>query len=125
MATGKGVIQGYTGVAAVDEKNRILIEAQAHGTGSEQALLMPVGEVLKDLRKPETVLCADAGYHSDDNLEALAKAEVPAFIPDNGYRTRDERYAGRDLHTSKPDPLYDKRPHRPSKATDPAKGRGP
>jgi len=35
MATGKGVIQGYTGVAAVDEKNQIIIEAQAHGTGSE------------------------------------------------------------------------------------------
>ncbi|WP_294251263.1 hypothetical protein [Propionivibrio sp.] len=42
MATSKGVIQGYTGVAAVDAKHQIIIEAQAHGTGSEQALLMPV-----------------------------------------------------------------------------------
>ena len=33
MATSKGVIQGYTGVAAVDEKNQIIIEAQARGTG--------------------------------------------------------------------------------------------
>jgi transposase len=42
MATGKGVIQGFTGVAAVDAKNQVIIEAQAHGTGSEQELLLPV-----------------------------------------------------------------------------------
>ena len=44
MATSKGVIQGYTGVAAVDEKHQIIVEAQAHGTGSEQELLVPVVE---------------------------------------------------------------------------------
>src|SRR5690606_19074360 len=44
MATGKGVIQGYTGVAAVDEKAQIIVEAQAHGTGAEQALLGPAVE---------------------------------------------------------------------------------
>jgi hypothetical protein len=37
MATDKGVIHGYTGVAAVDSANQIIVEAQAHGTGSEQA----------------------------------------------------------------------------------------
>jgi transposase len=41
MATDKGVIQGYCGVAAVDGKHQIIVDAQAHGTGSEQALLMP------------------------------------------------------------------------------------
>jgi hypothetical protein len=35
MATDKGVVQGYTGVAAVDEKHQIIVEAQAHGTGSQ------------------------------------------------------------------------------------------
>jgi hypothetical protein len=35
MATGKGVIQGYTGVAAVDGKHQIIVCAQAHGTGRE------------------------------------------------------------------------------------------
>jgi transposase len=42
MATGKGVIQGYTGVAAVDAAHQIVVDAQAHGTGSEQELLLPV-----------------------------------------------------------------------------------
>lgn len=110
MATGKGVIQGYTGVAAVDGHAQIVVEAQAHGTGSEQALLMPVVDAVKDLRTPETVITADAGYHSEANLEHLAKAGIPAFIPDNDDRKRDERYAGQEAHKAKPDPLYDKRP---------------
>jgi hypothetical protein len=42
MATGKDMIQGYTGVATVDEKARIIVDAQAHGTGSEQELPQPV-----------------------------------------------------------------------------------
>lgn len=46
MATSKGVIQGYAGVAAVDAKHQIIVEAQAHGTGSEQALLIPVVQPL-------------------------------------------------------------------------------
>lgn len=47
MATSKGVIQGYTGVAAVDAKHQIIVEAQAHGTGSEQELLVPVVKAIK------------------------------------------------------------------------------
>ena len=35
MATDKGVIQGYTGVAAVDDKHQVIVAAQAHGTGAE------------------------------------------------------------------------------------------
>jgi hypothetical protein len=108
MATGKGVIQGYTGVAAVDAKHQIVIDAQAHGTGSEQELLMPVVEATTPFRTAETVITADAGYHSEANLEQLAANKVEAYIPDNGYRQRDERYAGQDAHKAKPDPLHDK-----------------
>src|SRR5262245_38845024 len=42
MATGKGVIQGYTGIAVVDEQHQIIVEAQAHGVGQEQELVLPV-----------------------------------------------------------------------------------
>ena len=51
MATDKGVVQGYTGVAAVDDKHQIIVEAQAHGSGSEQELLWPVCQCL--VRVPE------------------------------------------------------------------------
>lgn len=110
MATGKGVIQGYTGVAAVDEAHQIIVEAQAHGTGSEQELLVPMVEATQAYRTPETAYTADAGYHSEAGLKQLAQAQVDAYIPDTGYRRRDPRYADQAKHKAKPDPLYDKRP---------------
>ena len=108
MATSKGVIQGYTGVAAVDEKMQIIIEAQAHGTGSEQELLVPIVTATDAYRTNTTVIAADSGYHSHANLTALAQRQINAYIPDNGYRKRDERYADQALHKTKPDPLWDK-----------------
>jgi transposase len=86
MATGKGVIQGYTGVAAVDGKHQIIVEAQAHGTGSEQELLVPVVEALKDMLAENSVITADAGYHSEATLQKLAAMEVEALIADNDMR---------------------------------------
>jgi Transposase domain (DUF772) len=64
MAANKGVIQGYTGVAAVDAKHQIIVSAQAHGTGSEQETLVPVVDAIKPLLTPDTLLTADAGFSS-------------------------------------------------------------
>jgi transposase len=60
MATGKGVIQGYTGVATVDAAHQIIVDAQAHGTGSEQELLLAVVDTTAPLRTAATVITADA-----------------------------------------------------------------
>ena len=116
MATDKGVLQGYCGVAAVDAKHQIIIEAQAHGTGSEQALLLPVIEAIGTLRSDQTLITADAGYHSDANVTALAKNNIPALIADNGMRGRDERFKDRGKYKAVPDPLYDKTGMKPKKA---------
>lgn len=109
MATSKGVIQGYTGVAAVDDKHQIIVSAEAHGTGSEHDLLLPAIAATGTLRHANTIITADAGYHSAANLNALAAQSIEAFIPDNGYRQRDPRYADQDVHQQKADPLWDKR----------------
>ena len=117
MATSKGVIQGYTGVAAVDAKHQIIVDAQAHGTGSEQELLMPVVKAIKDalidapLITAASLITADAGYHSESNLKQLADLDVDALIADNGMRQRDERFAGQGKHKQNPDPLHDKSDH--------------
>lgn len=108
MATGKGVIQGYTGVASVDAKAQIVLDAQAHGTGSEQALLLATVDATAPYRSERTALCADAGYHSEANLKQLAERGIDAWICDNHYRSRDPRYAGQAKHKAKPDPLWDK-----------------
>ena len=64
MATGNGVVQGYTGVAAVDATHQIIVAAQARGTGSEQETLLPIVEALASYTAPTTLLTADAGYHT-------------------------------------------------------------
>ena len=124
MATSKGVIQGYTGVAAVDDAHQIIVEAQAHGTGTEQELLLPVVKATEPLRTDQTLITADAGYHSEINLKSLAEANILALIADAGMRKRDERFKDQAKYRSLPDPLYDKahpkkkaRTYRPSDFT--------
>ena len=109
MATDKGVIQGYCGVAAVDAKHPVIVEAQAHGTGNEQALLLPIIEAVQPVIGAATLITADAGYHCETNLAALDRLGVDALIADNGMRRRDERFADQDRHQQQPDPLHDKR----------------
>lgn len=108
MATSKGVIQGYTGVATVDAAHQIIVDAQAHGAGAEQELLLPAVAATAALRTPDTLITADAGYHSEANLKALANAGVPALIADGGMRQRDARFATQDRYAALPNPLHDK-----------------
>ncbi len=78
MATAKGVIQGYTAVAAVDDRHQIIVAAQAHDSGHEQAVLLPVIEQTAQVRNDQTLVTADAGYHSKDNLKLLYEGNIPA-----------------------------------------------
>lgn len=55
-----------------------------------------------------TIITADAGYHSNDNVAALRAQNIPALIADNGMRQRDERLREQGKHKAKPDPLHDK-----------------
>ena len=115
MATSKGVIQGDTGVATVDAAHQIIVDAQAHGVGAEQALLLSVVAATAPMRTTDMLITADAGYHSEANLRALAEAQVPALIADKNMRKRDTRCATQDRDTTLPNPLHDK--SRPARVT--------
>jgi transposase len=110
MATDKGVIQGFCGVAAVDAKHQVIVEARALGSGSEQEALLPVVSAMKgnELLTPASIVTADAGYHSEENLNKLNELNVQALIADNDMRKRDERFAEQSRHKPKSDPLHDK-----------------
>ncbi|MGH8747071.1 MAG: transposase, partial [Burkholderiales bacterium] len=108
MATAKGVIQGYTAVAAVDAKAQVIVAAQAHGSGSEQSVLVPMVESTSGLRTGQTLITADAGYHSEANLKGLYERGVPALIADGLMRRRDERFAEQSKYKALPDALWDK-----------------
>jgi len=118
MATSKGVIQGYAGVAVADDKHQIIVEAQAHGAPQEQELFKPVLEGLqKNFQEMglspnilrETKLSADAGFFGTDNLEFLDDNFCDGYVADNQYRKRDPRFAEADEHKPKKAPGKPKR----------------
>ena len=109
MATSKGVIQGYAAQAAVDSANQIIIAADVTGSGSEQAMLLPMIEQASAFRTSDTLVTADAGYHSDANIQQLLEQGIPAMVADNQMRRRDERFASQDKYKGKPDPLFEKK----------------
>jgi transposase len=108
MATGKGVIQGYAAQAAVDSAQQIIVAADITGSGSEQAMLLPMIDKTQGLRDANTLITADAGYYSDENINTLHEKNIPALIADNGMRQRDERIDNAH-HKAKGEVLYDKR----------------
>ena len=109
MATSKGVMQGYAAQAVVDSANQIIIAADVIGSGSEQAMLLPMIEQASACRASDTLVTADAGYHSDANIAQLMEHGIPAMVADNQMRYRDERFAQQDKHKGKPDPLPQKK----------------
>jgi transposase len=108
MATSKGVIQGFAAQAAVDASHQVIVAADVTGSGSEQSMLLPMIEQTDGVRAAHTVITADAGYHSNENMQALQEAGIAAMVADGQMRKRDERLAGQERHRSKPDPLHDK-----------------
>jgi hypothetical protein len=108
MATSKGVIQGYAAQAAVDASHQVIVAADVTGSGSEQAMLLPMIEQAAAVGDEDTVMTADAGYHSQENMRALYEAGIAAMVADGQMRKRDERLASQQRHRAKPDPLHDK-----------------
>ena len=107
MSTGHGVIQGYNGVAVVDEKHQIIVNAQAHGEGQEAHLLQPMLEGTREELKAakiaqdifqKTKLIADAGYHSNVSVSYTQQHGIDAYIADRSHRRRDPAFADYDRY---------------------------
>jgi len=95
-------------VATVDDKAQVILDARAHGSGAELAMLIPAVEATAGFRNPDTALCADADYHSEDGLSYLAQQNIDAYVCDNDYRRHDPRFKDQGKHRAKTNPLYDK-----------------
>lgn len=103
ITTSKGTIQGYNGVASVDKKHQIIIDAQAFGSGQEQHTLKPVMETIKDrysrlgisqnIYQDGIVVTADTGFANEANNQYLHENNINAYIPDNRFRSRDPKFA--------------------------------
>ena len=103
MTTSKGTIQGYNGIATVDKKHQIIIDAQAFGEGQEHHTLQPVLNTLqarfkrlgisKNIYLDGVIVTADTGYANEANMQYLHENKIDAYIPDNQFRSRDPKFA--------------------------------
>ena len=124
IKSSNGVIQGYNGIAVADDKNQVIIAAEAFGRGQEQRFFEPIleqtEENLKSITKKKkplrnTTILADTGYFCEENLKAAADKKIEAIIPDNHFRQRMEsnnergRYIGREYKFTQADFTYDKK----------------
>ena len=101
MKTSHGTIQGYDGVASVDDKHQIVVHAEAFGQAQEHDLLQPMIErtcdnldaigACPDVFKKAKVT-ADAGFHNEKNMEYLAEENIDGYVADTGFRKRDPRF---------------------------------
>ena len=102
MTTSKGTIQGYNGIAAVDKKHQVIVDAQAFGEGQEYHTLRPVLDAVKeryqrtgiseDVYADGIVVTADTGYSNEENNAYLKGADINAYIPDKQFRSRDPKF---------------------------------
>jgi len=101
MKTGKGVIQGYDGVACVDARHQVIVHGEAFGEAQEHDLLQPMieqtREHLRALRGKDIFktarLTADSGFYNTANVTHLYQNGIDGYLPDLGFRKRDPRFA--------------------------------
>lgn len=102
MLTSKGTIQGYNGVATVDKKHQVVVDAQAFGEGQEHHTLVPVLEEVRkrfknlkidnDILASQVIITADTGFSNGMNNKVLKDEKINAYIPDNAFRSRDPKF---------------------------------
>ena len=113
MTTSKGTIQGYTGVAAVDKKHQVIVDAQASGEGQEHHVLQPVLNTIQtryqrlgirdNVYHDGAIVTADTGYANEANLKYLHDNGIDGYIPDNQFRSRDPKFKDyKTTHSTRP-----------------------
>jgi len=111
MTTSKGTIQGYNGVATVDKKHQIIVDAQAFGEGQEHHTLQPVVKsVFKrfarlGIQTHNPIITADTGYANEANMQYLHDSGINGYIPDNQFRKRDPKFTDYTKHHSTRSPI--------------------
>lgn len=110
MPSSHGIIQGYNGIATVDERHQVIVDAQAFGEGHEA---QHVPEVLDSVERQfkllddelniydEIVLTADTGFNSEASAKTVLDRNIDAYFADPQFRKRDPRFANQQEHRAK------------------------
>lgn len=110
LVSSHGIIQGYNGIATVDEHHQIVVDAHAFGEVHEaahvKAIIESVATTFSALVPQEkifdsVVLTADSGFSSEAAASAVLNAGIDAYIADPQFRKRDPRFADQQKHKAK------------------------
>lgn len=110
MMSSHGVIQGYNGVAAVDDKNQVILHAEAVGDGNERDTLLPmIEDVVENMKHAdpdgdilkESTVTADSGFNSEATMKEIFENNIDAYIADKQFRKRDPRFDDYDKYKQK------------------------
>jgi transposase len=107
MKTSHGVIQGYDGVAVVDERHQVIVHAEAFGAAQEHDLLIPMIEGTRENFEAignkqdifeKAKLTADSGFHTEKNVQMLMEEDIDGYVADTQFRKRDPRFSDVDKY---------------------------
>jgi transposase len=107
MTSSRGVIQGYNGLAVVDDRAQIVVHAEAHGSGYEAHLLAPCIEATRETFRiidpgedvfVATKVTADSGFHSKSVLAEVEKTGADVYVADRNFRRREPAFADASRH---------------------------
>lgn len=108
MASSRGVIQGYNGLAMVDSKHQVIVGAEAFGKAHEAVAFEPmieqVRETFKKLKEKniyeKAKVCADSGFHTEESMKMLSEKKIDGYVPDKLFRKRDAAFKTAEQHRS-------------------------
>jgi transposase len=80
MKGSDGFVQAYNAQVAVDALQLIVGQAVTHETNDKRQLMPMIATIKAQSGHTPAQLLADAGYCSDENLQAVAKTRIDAYI---------------------------------------------
>ena len=117
----EGYIQGYIGMAVSDQKEQVIVCAEAVGSANEsEHFIRILGKALDNMKScgvsiPEgtkPVMLADNNYFGEENLKACHEQGLEPIMPDENYksrlgRTEKKRYEASDFKYHEGEDYYE------------------
>lgn len=99
MKTGNGIKTSYNAQVSVDAEHQVILAADVTNQASDVEQLLPMVEQTEENTSGKIQQCsADAGYSSGENIKAMEKREIDAYIPDREYQAQQRGKAIDEFH---------------------------
>ena len=99
-------VQGYSGIAVSDQKYQVVLSADVIGSVDERPSVEPmVHQTRSNLTGKDPFklakFAADSGFCSEETLKFLLESGIDAYVADQNFRKRDERFKEADQYYPK------------------------